>query len=528
MAHDGASDLNQYPLLPPQERQSLIRPFPEHPPLSRSDLLSRRLSRAALVFTFIIGIACILSGISLIAVYTRKSSTLTQGDPFEGFLYLNLSPRWSEATNLFLSIVVTVCTEAVGYVHGIALRSSLIEERRLYFNTNARLFTATRRRRWAGPNGVPCNILMMVLLIMSFASATTTFQPSSPFLVVSVAPMITLGVCLVLQVSIAMFALRTTRILTWNTTALGTLLVLSHCSRVRHFSGHSMCSVTHIGHNPHPQYPSSRQPTVWQARKDVRAVIFLIPFEDVPVTRIYPLPSSPSAAWLALFGLLFAVQGFLAVTLHQAGVVASSMWDEQVWRSAGGRKGTAMEPNILAPIVAPINLILMLSKPALHFMMSRANSITIVSSDSTSSSRRIAIYFNGDQYTILATIILLLTLLLNYLMLRPPRGPQPAAYGHFQTLANLIDVWPADGQDSMYWGHKGDHQGVDGRGMEGDVGGKYCRAGTGGAISEDAERSNRKIEKVATQRDAARRSEDAVNNLAGIGSIHIVATSIDR
>jgi hypothetical protein len=33
-----------------------------------------------------------------------------------------------------------------------------------------------------------------------------------------------------------------------------------------------------------------------------------------------------------------------------------------------------------------------------------------------------------------------------------PRGPQPAAYGHLQTLPNLVDEW----LPVMWWGHKED------------------------------------------------------------------------
>jgi hypothetical protein len=37
--------------------------------------------------------------------------------------------------------------------------------------------------------------------------------------------------------------------------------------------------------------------------------------------------------------------------------------------------------------------------------------------------------------------------------LRRPRGYQPAAYGHLQTLASLIDQWPGKGE-KMFWGRK--------------------------------------------------------------------------
>ncbi|KAJ8587781.1 hypothetical protein M405DRAFT_863473 [Rhizopogon salebrosus TDB-379] len=46
-----------------------------------------------------------------------------------------------------------------------------------------------------------------------------------------------------------------------------------------------------------------------------------------------------------------------------------------------------------------------------------------------------------------------------------PRGPQPAAYGHLQTLANLVDEW----SPVMWWGHKED-------------GVPYCHAGTSGHL----------------------------------------------
>lgn len=39
-----------------------------------------------------------------------------------------------------------------------------------------------------------------------------------------------------------------------------------------------------------------------------------------------------------------------------------------------------------------------------------------------------------------------------FLATRRPRNPQPATYGHIQTLANLIDNWPPNMR--MWWGHK--------------------------------------------------------------------------
>lgn len=38
-----------------------------------------------------------------------------------------------------------------------------------------------------------------------------------------------------------------------------------------------------------------------------------------------------------------------------------------------------------------------------------------------------------------------------------PKGPQPATYGHIQTLADLIDDW----SETIYWGDKGVISGLD-------------------------------------------------------------------
>ena len=62
-----------------------------------------------------------------------------------------------------------------------------------------------------------------------------------------------------------------------------------------------------------------------------------------------------------------------------------------------------------------------------------------------------------------------------------PHGPQPAAYGHLQTLANLVDEW----SPVMWWGHKED-------------GIPYCHAGIilvwlGGQVNIDAFKQGRAI-----------------------------------
>ena len=60
---------------------------------------------------------------------------------------------------------------------------------------------------------------------------------------------------------------------------------------------------------------------------------------------------------------------------------------------------------------------------------------------------------------------------ITFIAKRRPSGPQPAAYGHIQTLTDLVDEW----LPTMYWGHKGDN-------------GVVCHAGASIPPSEESVR----------------------------------------
>ncbi|KUJ12849.1 uncharacterized protein LY89DRAFT_737754 [Mollisia scopiformis] len=55
-------------------------------------------------------------------------------------------------------------------------------------------------------------------------------------------------------------------------------------------------------------------------------------------------------------------------------------------------------------------------------------------------------------YTIIATAI---AVYITFVAFRRPLGPQPATYGHFQTLVDLIDDWSVDEKGLFWWGDKG-------------------------------------------------------------------------
>lgn len=58
-----------------------------------------------------------------------------------------------------------------------------------------------------------------------------------------------------------------------------------------------------------------------------------------------------------------------------------------------------------------------------------------------------------SQFFYLAMATCAFTLVNTYLALDSPSGPQPAAYGHLQTLADLIDYWPPR-TGRIWWGDK--------------------------------------------------------------------------
>jgi hypothetical protein len=108
----------------------------------------------------------------------------------------------------------------------------------------------------------------------------------------------------------------------------------------------------------------------------------------------------------------------------------------------------------------PICLVLFVAKPFLHWMFGQS---FIIQNYATTEE---TLYLPGvimptAQIWNLCIALFIYACFFTFVALRRPRGPQPAAYGHIQTLANLIDEW----SPVMWWGHKKD-------------GIPYCHAGT--------------------------------------------------
>lgn len=425
---------------------------------------------------------------------------------------------------LTLNLIVTLCTESIGVMHSISLRSALASESRLSFSTNLRLITATRGR-W-NPNSALLNGLMAVLLTISYSSATFVVFTLS----IAGFPLLVLGIALLLQVAIALAGMRAVKILTWSSSPFDLTAALVHHTQLTPASFRCMRSVSDLNVAEGPAKPSEEQPSAWRAHPSIRKVVFslwglvvacagwatIVRYKQNVDTKskswsfldrsigysvAYTIgysendPSFTTMSpelWILAFVNIAVVQGSLTLGLHCSDLIANVIQNEWQWRCATARKGlnTATNP-LKAFLTNPLGLVLFVLKPVLHWMFGLALTIAptayvdaglagyaFMGTNSTaglagyqwgsmgnSSISAGQLRDSGDSTVPGISVLMCVNQILNLCIalfifasfftlvaLRRPRGPQPATYGHLQTLANLVDEWSS----LMWWGHKED------------------------------------------------------------------------
>lgn len=412
---------------------------------------------------------------------------------------------------LVLNFIVTLCTESTGFVHGISLRSALASESRLRFNSNLRLLTAARG--WRNPNGTLPNGIMAVLLIVSYSSASLVILSSSGIfvfsddstLVVQVVysssilglPILLLGIALFLQVVIAWSGVRAVKILTWSSSPFDLTAALIHHTQLIPVPSRCMRAVSDLDVHGGPAKPSDIQPSAWHAHPSIRKIIMSLwglvvactvwamlamyfynkyesnnpaittskswsffPSDQFSNAVIYGMPFSGNGPWWILSLANVAVfQGPLALGLHCSELIVNVIRDESHWKCASRAKGLKLATNPLKSVfVNPLCLILFAVKPVLHWMFGLAFTLY---PGTYAQTQGVAFYMYTTQIWNLCIALLIFACFFTLVSLRRPHGPQPAAYGHLQTLANLVDEW----SPVMWWGHKEDAI-------------PYCHAGT--------------------------------------------------
>ncbi|KAG0696723.1 hypothetical protein DFH29DRAFT_1004319 [Suillus ampliporus] len=461
-------------------------------------LTSRRYALVGVACSTIVSCSCIVAGTVTLANHGVSGVTIIVPD----VTYLH-----QEIPVLILNLIVTLCTESIGFVHSISLRSALASESRLRLNTNLRLLTAARG--WGNPNGILLNGIMAILLIISYASSSFavcrdthyTMVTSIPeiegsYVAFAGLPLLLLGVAIFLQVVIALSGLRGAKILTWSSSPFDLTAALVHHTQLTPVSFQCMRGVSDLDVDGGPVKPLETQPSAWQAHPSIRKVVISLwglvvacagwaalimyiwhknyranfppmmtphswSFFTVPPNYVsFFFPSGNVQRWILGFVFLAIIQGPLTLGLYCLELIANVVRDERQWRCATGRKGLRTATNPLKLFFTDLRcLVLFFAKPLLHWMF--GISFGLYSFAYNGSVGELLITMGTAPIWNLCIALFILACFFTLVALRRPRGPQPATYGHLQTLANLVDEW----SPVMWWGHKED-------------GIPYCHAGT--------------------------------------------------
>ncbi|KAH7922740.1 hypothetical protein BV22DRAFT_637019 [Leucogyrophana mollusca] len=460
---------------------------------------SSKLKRVAIIgvgISIVFGASCVVAGI-VITLLPRKTVMRS------GIVAVPVGLGWAhELIPLVLNLCVALCTESIGFMHSVALRSALAAESRLRFNTNLRLLNVARARPWTNPNGPLFNGVMSILLILSYTSSLLSmitegvmYPKFQWYIHISNVPLIVMGVTILLQAIIAIAGIRATKILTWSSSAFDTTAALVHHAQIIPVDRQCMNSVSDSGLTAGPKAPSERQPSAWHAHASIRRIIIILWIlivacviwgaivvglwkkydggtqmpalgrwsffpDDRSNALAYGIPLDGSSwyGWIVCFANMAVVQGPLTLALHCSEVVVNVVRDEMTWREATSAGGAKMMRNPLKSVLGSwLNVVLLIAKPVLHWMFG----LSLYIRYRFGSPVHISITMYTVQIWNLAMALLVFAVGCTVVALRQPRGPQPAAYGHIQTLANLIDEW----SPTMWWGHKED-------------GIPYCHAGT--------------------------------------------------
>jgi hypothetical protein len=393
---------------------------------------------------------------------------------------------YPELIVLAQNVVITICNESLGFIHSSSLRWALQSEGRLVFNSNVRLLSSARKH---GPNKWYSNILVMCGIIAAYASSALTFLEFSDgddyAFQVNGPAFVTLGCGMAAQASIATWAMFGRSALpTWSSNFMDTAAACLSASRgLKHRLGRCMQGV-HLALSPaEPSYPQRRQPSAYQAHKEIRQVLWLLwtfPLlgciwaialifasgraqQFVPCSWAFDrescTPSAtltwadvldegnlPSAVFAWVFFLICAIQATITLTLHCAELHVNCSRDEATWRKASSAKGLKRTSNALLSLLSSWQGVsLFCFKPFVHWLYSLTFFIDLTN----------GISFNGAQVLYLTASMALLAVFSSVLMFWRYKGPQPATFGHLQSLVDLIDEWP-EKKDRVFWGAKGE------------------------------------------------------------------------
>ncbi|KAJ9603050.1 hypothetical protein H2200_012345 [Cladophialophora chaetospira] len=405
-----------------------------------------------------------------------------------------------ELLPLAFNIVVAVLTDILSFAHSVSLRWALYKEDRLHYNSNLRLFTSTKQ---CASNRWPANLLSATFLITSYTAANAALfvykrEAGEKYISLNAVAFMALGISLIGQIIIALWSLHKSEqwVHSWSANPLNTALAFLNKGESYRVLGRGMMSVHdyHAGIKPGPVQPRKKQGNMIKAYPHVGLLLWIVglallldltfagivcklTFQQHPDASLafvqntntgpansysssfhfnMPPDWSPYMTQLVMFLMGMMLQACITLTLHCAELLINVHRDECTWRSAyiATGKGAEIDTN---PVVSAFSswswIALFCIKPVAQWLFGTA---------SLSLGQRGAgdglVWFNSVPLFVLAGVLVLILAHLSFLALRSPKGPQPATFGHIQTLVNLIDDWGSDIKSRLYWGEKVRHE----------------------------------------------------------------------
>lgn len=139
--------------------------------------------------------------------------------------------------------------------------------------------------------------------------------------------------------------------------------------------------------------------------------------------------------------ILMAFQAMLTMGLNCAELLVNVSRDEDAWREATRKKGHRHSNAILDAVSSWKSMALFAAKPFVHWIYGMAISFYF----------GWGIFLRPPQALYLTISMALVAIYGTVISILRPKGPQPATYGHLQTLVNLIDYF----DENIHWGDKG-------------------------------------------------------------------------
>lgn len=169
-------------------------------------------------------------------------------------------------------------------------------------------------------------------------------------------------------------------------------------------------------------------------------------------------PTMPFVAAL-IVNLLFvcAVQGLQTLGLHFSELIVNLSRDEDVWRALNAHGGSNSdkthvleEPPFRAALMSWKYIMLVIFKSLLHWLLGQSSQVSIYDTEG-----RVFISMNCVRLLTYAICATAFASVVTFITFMEPRGPQPATYGHIQTIADAVDDWTLNEQKQFWWGDKG-------------------------------------------------------------------------